>query len=260
MYFLPREVRSKGKLSPPWKFRTASAASFPLRPHFRWQRNHLLTTRNRRSVHYVLRAFPTAFCLTTRPWSRRFVHRSLERSFAANFDARWLMSSLPIDLRIPLLTNIDNNIWFNLMKLQYYYGFKRQLNIALPGYPRTPTSASAEHPSSVRRNHSFPVSHPTAAVKPSGLTQMQRGRSSSSFLASFARLHLCIFWYFLSFVQVFWILSTPGVPTSCFFLQFVVWIMQEVYQIKLTPNSEYKERNKVNQSELAYACTMCPPE
>ena len=97
MYFLPREVRSKGKLSPPWKFRTASAASFPLRPHFRWQRNHLLTTRNRRSVHRVLRSFPTASCLTTRPWSRRFVHRSLERSFAANFDARWLMSSRPIE-------------------------------------------------------------------------------------------------------------------------------------------------------------------
>ena len=147
----------------------------------------------------------------------------------------------------------------------------------LPGYPRTPTSASAEHPSSVRRNHSFPVSHPTAAVKPSGLTQMQRGRSSSSFLASFARLYLCIFWYFLSFVFCSSLLNSinswgPNVMLisrarererwwwHAETMQFVVWIMRKVFQIKSTPNSEYKERNEVNQSELAYACTMCPPD
>ena len=44
------------------------------------------------------------------------------------------------------------------------------------------TKTSAQIPSLVLRNHNFPVSHPTAAVEPSGLRHMQRGRSSSSFL------------------------------------------------------------------------------
>lgn len=46
-------------------------------------------------------------------------------------------------------------------------------------------SFPAQHPSSVR-SQSFPVSHPRAMVEPSGLTEIQRGRSSSSFLMSLA--------------------------------------------------------------------------
>ncbi len=163
-------------------------------PRFQLRYNLRPATHNKRSVHYGLRWFHALFCLNG------LVLLENMQELHSPCSIWWLQCSSPFSVRSTFWI-----MWWTWQtrKFKYlFWGTSFATSELYAGSLVVPTLlivcvehrlsetycgtwdtlCSAQIPSSVLRNHNFPVSHPMAAVEPSGLRHMQRGRSSSSFL------------------------------------------------------------------------------